>query len=145
MLSGTGEVLLIHWGWWWVTFGSAPAQPAGSVEGGSGGLSVRLKAALNMLSLTGSWRQPPWDVPHCQPPSRRVRGSSCSGRDRDVLLSFPCTSMASGGREGGQRAAYSLPLPSSTHSRACIPLLQAPLGAKRDRATPTPDGEGQLG
>lgn len=62
-----------------------------------------------------------------------------------MLLSFPHTSMDSGVREGGKRAACSLLLPSSTHSPACIPLLQALLGDRRDRATPTPDGKGQLG
>lgn len=87
----------------------------------------------------------PMGCPTLPPPCRRVRGSSCSGRHRDVLLSFPCTSMSSGVREGGQRAASSLILPSSTHSPVCIPLLQALLGDRRDRATPIPDGEGQLG
>lgn len=82
----------------------------------------------------------PMGRPTLPPPCRRVRGSSCSGRSRDVLLSFPCTSMASGVREAGHRAACSLLLPSSTHSTACTSLLQTLLGGRRDRATPTPDG-----
>lgn len=119
VLSGTGEVLLIHWGWWWVTLGS---WPAGCVQGDRGVLSVRLKAAEHAQPHR-ELAAAPMGCPMLPHSCRQVRGSSCLRRCRDVLLSFPCTSMASGVQEGGQRAACSLPLPSSTYSPACIPLL----------------------
>lgn len=85
----------------------------------------------------------PAECPSCS----WVRGSNFSGRCREVLLSLPQARVAGGGREGGQRAACSLPSPPPTHSPAQpqTPLPQAPSSGWRDRATPIPGGKGQLG
>lgn len=54
VLSGPGEVLLIHRGWCWDTNGSGAARPAGSAVGDSSGLLVKRREVLNMLTMVGA-------------------------------------------------------------------------------------------
>lgn len=82
----------------------------------AGYLSVKLRAVLNMLTPAGGWRQSPWGVPHCHPPCSRMGGSSGSGMHRDAPLSFPGARVDDGGREGGRRAACSLPSAPPQHT-----------------------------
>jgi len=116
-----------------------------SVVGDSGRLSVKLRAVLNVLAMTGGW-DGPHGVSHAAVPRSRVRGSSCLGGHREVRCSFPHARVDSGGREGGWRAGCLL-LAFATPSTQAQPRPPSPgiLGGRRDRATPIPDSQGWLG
>lgn len=112
--------------------------------GGWGALSVRLKAARNMLSLTGSWQQP-HAMPHAATLMQTGEGQQLLGEVQGRPAFIPL-------HQHGQWS-------SGRRSEGCLlrifvilsiqPSLYPPsvgtAEGRRDRATPFPDSEGSWG